>query len=138
MVYSNRRDHTLVGVRREQDVPILAVGIEAARGGVLYFSETCGGTSASWEVFAWYTYSKVYPRFLGLFPACKLISPADNPVQDSWGRGGGPSFAPKGVGPLLEPPRPPKGPTKPCWPTRTIGASALRYVGTVRQEKVTF
>lgn len=39
---------------------------------------------------------------------------------------------------MLEPPHPPTRPTKPCWPTRAIGASALRYVGIVRREKVIF
>lgn len=42
MVYSNRRDHTLGGVRREQDVPILAVGIEAARGGAYFLVNVWG------------------------------------------------------------------------------------------------
>ena len=47
-------------------------------------------------------------------------------------------FARKGVGPQLEPPRRPKGLTRSCWPTRSVEASVLRYIGTVRRDKVPF
>ncbi|CBN79144.1 conserved unknown protein [Ectocarpus siliculosus] len=56
-------------------------------------------------------------------------------LDDSWGRGGGPRFARRGGGPRLEPPRPPKRPTRPCWPTPSVEASVLRYIETVREEK---
>eukprot|EP00904_Undaria_pinnatifida_P012546 jgi/Undpi1/8421/HiC_scaffold_25.g10889.m1 len=56
-------------------------------------------------------------------------------LKDEWGRGGQ-SFARKGLRPQLEAPRPPKAPTRSHWPTRSVEASVLRYIGLVRREKV--